>query len=778
MNHSIARKLLDTIIHWPKTVIFIGLLLVAYIATALPTLEKDIRSDAFLAHDNPAIVYREAVKKVFGLTDPLVIALASEQTIYQADSLNLIASLSERLQAVDNINADSVRSIATENNISGSSDGLLVEPFYVAPVLDDQAAQQIEQLLNEFPLYQGILVSQDGRAALIAFEYLDPSLAADTYQTVTELMATYEAETDLRLHLAGEGAITGFVGEYIDQDAIRLYPITGSIILVVVFLAISRVTATLATLVLIVASVGITMGTMASMGIPYYVITNALPVILIGISVADSIHIYSEYFDRRRQHSAESIEASVVATLARMWRPITLTSLTTIAGFMALAYAAEMPPFIYFGYFTALGVAVAWLYSLIVLPALIVALKTEAPLKSVKQSSVALGKRVHDWNARLMSALGRISWDRSNWVISMVALISAVGVLAALDLKVDGRRIDTFHSTTDIYLANELINQVFNGTNNIDIVIEASETEGLLDPVALRKIEQLQDYVEGLPNVTASVSIVDYLKQMNKAMNEGQQSAYELPTEQDVVAQYLLLYSLSGGSSDFEQEIDYDYRLANLRITLNHGAFRSNRPVIESIQTYLAEQFNDETLQANISGRVYLYYHWMKDLSRSHFLGLSIALVAVWLVASAMFRSLVAGLYVVVPVIFSVLAVYAAMVFLSIPLGIASSMFAAIAIGLGVDFSIHTLERFRLLYSETQDLAAAFEQFYPSVGRALLFNLLAVACGFGILVTSQVVPLNNFGALVAISVITCFFTSLSFIPAMIKVFKPRFLIKA
>lgn len=104
-------------------------------------------------------------------------------------------------------------------------------------------------------------------------------------------------------------------------------------------------------------------------------ITNALPVILIGISVADAIHIFSEYYDLQARYPYRSVTSLVVETMAEMWRPVTLTTMTTVAGFLGLYLAADMPPFSFFGLFTAVGVLIAWLYSMLVLPAAMVLLK-------------------------------------------------------------------------------------------------------------------------------------------------------------------------------------------------------------------------------------------------------------------------------------------------------------------------------------------------------------------------------------------------------------------
>jgi hypothetical protein len=114
---------------------------------------------------------------------------------------------------------------------------------------------------------------------------------------------------------------------------------------------------------------------------------------------------------------------------------------------------------------------------------------------------------------------------------------------------------------------------------------------------------------------------VDYLKQMNRALNGGSSEQYVLPDDQDLVAQYFLLYSASGDPTDFQEEVDYDYRLANVRLRLNTGAYTNTKMVVEALNEYLLNEFNDATVVAKLSGRVNLSYHWIKDLGVSHFTG-------------------------------------------------------------------------------------------------------------------------------------------------------------
>ncbi len=759
------------IVEHPKRIIALGLVLILALGSIIPQLTRDTRSDAFLADDNPALIYREKVKRLFGLSDPMVIAVVAEESIFTPEGLNAVGSVTDLVSLIDNVDPEGVTSLATENNIVGTDEGMDVVPFFKGTVNSQQQANAVRDAIRDFPLYQGSLVANDEKAMLIIAELLDEKYNEQTYAEIQSQLAKLELPPGHQIHIAGEGAISGYLGSYIDADAQRLNPIAAVVITLIVFLAFLRFGSTLMVNLIILASAGITVGAMAASGVPFYVITNALPVILIGIAVADSIHIYSEYFERRALHPQESINTAIVTSMVEMWHPITLTTLTTAAGFLGLSLAAYMPPFKYFGLFTALGVSVAWLYSLVVLPAAMSLMKTEVHPRLANR----IRTEEHDRFAKVMVKLGNRVQHNAKTIVSLFTIAAVLSAVAASQLRVDEDRIETFHSSEPLHQANKVINGHFDGTNYLDIVIQTTEAEGIFEPTVLQRMETLQQYAQTLPWVQGSTSVVDYLKQMNRALNEGDQQYYSLPTDKDLVAQYFLLYSASGEPTDFEEEVDYDYRLANIRVSLNNGAFADNRVVVEQLDQYLTNHFNDAQVSATLSGRVNLNYHWIKDLGTSHFTSMAIALFLVWLVSALLFRSAVAGIYALTPVAASILLVYSAMVTLSIPLGIGTSMFAAVAIGLGVDFAIHTIDKLRSLYPDSGDIHTTLQRFYPTTGRALLFNLLAISCGFGVLITSKVVPLNNFGIIVALSVTASFLASMTLLPAMIILFKPRFI---
>lgn len=227
-----------------------------------------------------------------------------------------------------------------------------------------------------------------------------------------------------------------------------------------------------------------------------------------------------------------------------------------------------------------LGVAVAWLFSLTVVPAILSMMKLHSSRAFKSQKNV-------DIYANAMSSLGRVVVKYPVSVLFIAGCIAAAGMFGASKLVLNEDRITTFQKDEATVLADTAINQRFDGVHYLDIVVETAQQEDLFRPEHLQRIEKLQAYVKTLPHVNGSTSIVDYLKQMNRALNEDKKEAYQLPGDSDLIAQYFQLYSASGNPDDFEEEVDYDYRLANVHVRMDSGQYQHEATVVKAVEHYV-----------------------------------------------------------------------------------------------------------------------------------------------------------------------------------------------
>jgi predicted RND superfamily exporter protein len=750
----------------PKLTVLLTLFIVIAAAGGLIGIVKDTSVKAFIPPDHPSLYADALAEEVFGLSDSLAIAIVVEDggSVFEPARLELIRALTQRLEAMPNVRSERVASLATESSILGVAGAVEVDRYTPAGNISEEAARDSAARFEQMLPHQNGLASEDGRAAIIMAELKDETRASDSYEMALAIAAEYQRD-GISIHVAGPGAVSGFLSTYIDRDARKMQPLVFALVLLFIYLAFRSRAAMPGPLLVVAGAAGGAMGIMAWAGVPYYAITNALPVVLVAVSVADSIHILTAFYQRRAQRPDGRTRELVVDAMVDMWRPITLTTITTIAGFVGISIMSIMPPIIMFGWFAALGVALAWVFSLFALPNVLVLLNPK-PSPAFRSWEQHKASRM----GRALAHIGSLSARNYKPVLGVTfALVLVVGY-GASRLHIDRAQVDNFAPDEPIRIADQTINETFAGSAFLDVIIRTDEPEGLLDPRRMEKIAELQRYFESLPHVQKTVAITDYLTLLHAAIEELPPSAVTartLPDSDDAIAQYLLVYEASGDPTDFEEEIDTEYRTAMVRGVLNEQHFSRNRQTVDALERYLENEFSEPGMTALLTGDVNVSYHWMRSLQRSHFGGVIVSLALVLVTSILVFRSVSAGIVAVVPVSLTVLMLYAAMATLDIYLEPATSMFAAIAIGVGIDFAIHLIDKLReALVLHDEDIYLAVDHALPLTARACCFNSGALAVGFAVLMTSELSMLQRFGGLVTLAALCSYVLALVLVPAL------------
>lgn len=750
----------------PRAALGVALLAIAVMGFGLTTLVKDTSVKAFIPAGHDSLIADAKAAEVFGLSDTIAVAIIMQDggSVFRPDVLALIDDLSIELAALPNVRYDRIASLATESSISGDGGSVFVDPYIEPLAMDDDFANDSRERWQRMLPHRGTLVSEDGSGAVIMAELVNSAIADQTYLAVLGI-ANGITPDGVELHVAGPGAVSGYLSRYIDDDARKLQPLVFVVVLGFVYLAFRRAAALPGPLLVVVGSAAGALGIMAWSGIPYYAITNALPVIIVAISVADAIHILSAYYQRREQYPDAGVRELVVGAMTAMARPISLTTVTTIAGFLGIAVMSIMPPITWFAVFASLGVLLAWVFSIFALPNVLLVIR---PGRSPAFVSWQEGRP--SGTGRVLAWLGTFSPLRYRSVLLAFLLVSVAAAYGAMQLRIDRSQVENFAPDEPIRIADEIINERFAGTAFLDVIVESDEPEGLLRADTMRKVRELQEFFEGLPHVRKTVSIVDYVSQLHGALDDlpaADIAARQLPATDDLLAETLFVYEITGDPADFEEEIDAEYRHALIRGVLDAHYFSQNRLAVQTLQRYIDEKFNEPGLRATLTGDVNISYHWMSNLQASHFKGVVLSLTLVLAASIIVFRSPGAGLVSVVPVVFTVLVLYACMGFLGIYLEPATSMFAAIALGVGVDFAIHLVDRLRTATEEYGgDLGKAIDRALPPVARACFFNSAALGLGFSVLLVSDLPTLMRFGGLVALASLSSYFAALVIVPAM------------
>ncbi|GAA0347606.1 hypothetical protein GCM10009092_09980 [Bowmanella denitrificans] len=749
-------RFLTVAIQHPKRCLLLGLLFILICAAGLHKLVKNTSVDAFIPADHPSILSRDKVRQVFGLQDPLVVSISSaDGSIFNPQSLNLLLNLHHQFAALANVRQ--VKSLVSEAHIQADDSSLQVAPLLSEQISTLRQAEDIGRKAMQMPPFIGTLVAYDQRALALVVELVEQDKADETYQLLLQTVAPFET-TSQHIYVAGQGAVGGYLSKYIDTDSRRMQPVVVGTILLLLYLAFRQFKALTGPLVVILASALGAIGTMAWFNVPYYAITSALPVVITAIAVADAIHVLTAYYELKAQHGNWSQRRLVGAAMLDMARPITLTTLTTLAGFIGLSVASIMPPVKYFGLFAALGVLIAWLFTMLVLPALLILLRLpETSIFARRQDNRAnlVGKAL----TRLSLATVR-SPGISMTILLLIMLIAAAG---AMHLRVDRAQVENFTAGEPIRIAHDHLNQHYAGSAYLDILISTDSAQGLVNSTLLEEVAALQDYLQSMQGVNKTQSILDPLGVL-QAQLEGKASVSRFQGDEDSFSQYLLLFESSAKPTDYADKIDNQYQQMLVRAYLNTDLFSEEKRIVEALQGQLPRLFTQQGVSIELAGRVNVDYHWMTRLGDSHFRSIGISMLLVLVFSSLLFRSLSDGLICVAPVAFAILVVYGVMGWQGIFLEPATSMFAAIAIGVGIDFAIHFIERLQLALKHTPSLEEAIKHKFPSAARACFFNGAALACGFATLFVSSLPTLQRFGLMITLACLTSFFAALVMIP--------------
>ena len=761
----IALSLIDHTLRAPFRLALVMLVVIVAFGAGISGVSKDPSVDAFVPSDHPAALAKERAVTLFGLEDPIVVGIASPdgQSAFTPAVLDGLRRIEQDVRGLPNVQKSRLISVLSESALSGQDGNLEVDRLLPDGQITVEGAIKAFERLQSMPMMAGLLASTTGDTVTLIVPVDNPNAAGETYTRVLSIVNSYTPSGYSGL-VTGVAAMNGRLAEMVNQDTRILIPAAVLTALLVLFIALRRFSALLGPFFVIAGSAAVAIGMMGWLDARYYLITTALPVIIMAIAIADSLHITLMYLRERELHQTLSSADAVHRALSHTFLPVTLTSLTTVCGFAGLAIGSPMLPISEFGWFAAVGVVAAWILSVTLLPAILVMTDLKPPHS---HATVTTPTRPD----RLITKLNHQFFVHP-WIYTGVLAASLVTfTYFAASASFDYERQRYFQSDDPVRLADVTLNKRLAGLNFLDIVVSSSEPDGLLTPKAMRSIAELARDLGDHQLVAKVTGIHDYMSLMHGALTDA--PVGELPSKPNALAQYMLLYEASGDPEDFVEEIDYDYQNALLRAQLTTDRYSSTGDAVAHFEK-MARNFEAASgLRASVSGRVAVNAGWMDLLAASHFQSLGIALVLVLLASLLTFRSLGAALLTLVPVLTGVLFTYAAMGFFRIDIAPATSMTAAIATGLGVDFAIHLLAELRRAERAGARGINLFQGRYALVARACIYSALALGIALAVICLSSAPPLRWFGALVAAAALGSLAGALLIIPASFTLFQSK-----
>ena len=646
-------------------------------------------------------------------------------------------------------------------------DGLPAEMLYTK-----EQAEKAKTLINDWDIYRNNIIGDDNKSTAIYVTI--PIGATIEYETLfqeftDELVAKYSGVTaNIDFHVAGLPMTTVLIGKYMHSDLKTLIPICFAVILVILILSFRRFNGVFLPLLTVSITVIWVVGVMAMIGKKMTIITSALPTLILAVGSAYTIHVVHHYYEQLSLGVAK--EKAIRSTMTRIGIAVVMAGLTTVGGFGSLI-SSQVLPIRDFGEFAALGALFALLIS-ITLPTAI--LKVMPMVGKEKQAGTYqpedLEKLAKTPLGRILGNLSRLVAKHAKAVVLVSVLVLAIFGYFSAQVVTNSNMVKFFKPGTPIRTSDDWLTEHLGGTTLFSIVLDGGETEAFLQPDNLRKVEQLQQFVEQrFPDyIRKTMSIADYMKKINKTVQKENPDEYRIPDSEGQVAENLLLYE--SRPETLESVIDFDRQKVRLMIKAKVGGTKYMHEMRPIILDYIAK--NMPNMKAHVSGEMVLRYNTDREVVTGQKISILISVTAVLVLLIIIFRSLTIGIVCLGPIVLSILGNFAAMAIAGIPLDVGTALIAATAVGIGIDYAIHYVNRYRVEREVSDDVATAVFRTHISSGKAIIFNASAVALGYLVLTGSQFIPLMRLGVLTALTMFLAAFGTLTTLPALLMVIQP------
>lgn len=739
-------------VDFPRLTISVILLLTVWAILQLPKITTDTDPENMLEPDAPVRVSHEATKRTFGIHELIVVGFESERDLFNVDDLTKLFRINREILNIPGVIIPDVLSLVTTDTMRKSGDTLEIRKLLERPPQTQEDARQLKDTLLGNPLFREKLISQDGRRVAFYIPIERKEIAA---RVTREIQALVDTEPGITAKIAGLPMAEMVFGEQMFLLMGVLSPLVMLVITVGLWMFFKDWRLIVAPLLVSMLSVLWTMGLLIGLGYPVHIMSSMIPIFLMVTGLADGIHILSQFYDVYPRYGDK--RTAILETMKELYSPVLYTSYTVMAGFGSLMLV-NIPPVRIFGLFVAIGVFAAWILTVTFLPAFMMLLNEET-LKRHWKGEVATGGllvRVADW-------LGRLGMARS-WGV----LLSSIAVLALAAYGMEQNRVNDdpvkwFKASSPIRQASRLMNQQFGGTYMAYLVAEADEPDAATRPEVLRYLDELQREIGQDPRVGKTTSLADILRWINRVLTGHD----ELPRSQELAAQYLFLYLSSGGSPDtLDNFVDYGYQRLNIWLQLKTGDNQDMIEVMARVTRYVTAH-PLPGVRVEMTGPTYVNVVWQQVMVTGMLGSFAGSVLTVLLIMAIEFRSLLWAVIGVVPLLSTIFVSYGLLFFIGKEIDMPIAVCSSLALGIGVDFAIHFIFRFRERYRQERDLQKSLQWTFGEPAVGILRNALLLFLGFAVMLAAPLGPYVTVGAFAAIDMLVGALATLLVLPALI-----------
>lgn len=746
------------IIRWKYLVVLITLALTFAAASGGRFLGFSNDYRMFFGEDNPQLLAFEKMQATFNKNDNVLFVVTPKSgKVFTKETLTVIKDITK--EAWQTPYSTRVDSITNHQHTTAEEDDLIVDDLVVDPdSLSDSDLLKIQSIAINEPMLVHRLVSPDSKFAGVNVTVQLPGKALDEVpKTVAfarvlkqKMLAKYP---EVEIRLVGMAVMNNAFPEASQDDVANLYPLALGFIVLTLFILLRGLSGTIATFIMIIMSIMTAMGLAGWSGILLSPPVMSAPIMILTMAVADAVHLLVTM--RHELAIGMDKDKAMIESMRINFRPIFVTTLTTMLGFLSLNFS-DAPPFHDLGNIASTGVAAAFIFSITFLPAIVSILP-------------ATGKR-EVAGKQMMTKFGEFVIAKQKPLLIGNALI-IIGLAAMVPLnELNDQFVNYFDESIEFRRDSDYAAENLTGVYYIDYALSTGESGGISEPRYLADVAKFSQYLRAQPEVMHVQTISDTFKRLNKNMHGDDPAWQRLPEERNLAAQYLLLYEMSlPYGLDLNNQIDVDKSATKVAVTLK--TLTSNEVIAfdDAAIQWLKE--NTPSIQPYNSSPTIMFAHLGKRNINSMLTGTTIALILISAVLIFFLGSLKYGIISLLPNLTPALAAFGIWGITVGQVGIGLSIVTGMTLGIIVDDTVHFLSKYlRARREKGLNAEDAVRYAFNNVGLALLVTSVVLVVGFMIMAQSHFYLNSSMGLLTSAVIMIALLIDLTLLPALLMKF--------
>lgn len=737
----------------------LSLALVGISLTGFKHFIFDASPRIYFAEDNKAYENYLGMEDTYGRDFKLFIMVSSTQgDLFQKQQLQAILELTEAAWQIPF--ARRVNSITNFQYTQSIDDDLEVNDFISAQMLDDaELLAARKQYAITDPDLKGRIITENAQHTAVL---IDLSLTGEQAQgeTAKDIVGkAYQLEEKIKQKFPSvDIAMTGnLMSTYhnttvAENDLSIMIPVMFGLMFIFLGILFRSGSSVFVSFFIASFSALAALGFAAFLGIEFSVLALNAVIISITVAVAHCIHIFSQFFhELKTQPKMQALESSLNVNFFA----VSMTSLTTIIGFLSLN-ANNLPPAVSLGNAAALGTALAWLFALTILPALVSIL----PFKNKNQDQFLIEK--------YMSRFAEFVIRKKYAIVTVMTLVCVLMVHLSFSNQLNDRLSETLHEPHIFRSDTGAIDKHFGPMYVNNYEMDSGEAQGIANPEYLKHVDAFVSYLRKQPEVSSVYSFVDVIKRMHRSMNGDDPAYYKIPDSRELTAQYILLYEMSVPYGlDLSNQITLDKRKTLVVVSSPSLDTATNIDIDKTTAAWLKNNMPPHLQTDNISLSTIWAYLTVSSLKDS-LMGAVMALVLISAVLLIMLRSIRYGIISLIPNIMPAAFGFGLWFLYSGNVGLGLTCVMIITIGIVVDDTVHFLAKYKKALEENRGNAEeAIRATFKQVGPALLITTLVLCSGFLVLAFSNIIINSALGQVTTAILLAAFILDILLLPALL-----------